>query len=82
MISVFTRILSDIRTRRVQSISIILVVSIAMFLASTSLITISSIQSPFDRYFVDLNGAHLWVSIDAHADSTELESISLLMMQR
>jgi len=52
---------ADLRGRRLQTGSVVLVVALATVLIGLALAVFGSVQAPYDRLFTQLNGAHLWV---------------------
>jgi putative ABC transport system permease protein len=73
--AIWYRVRADLRGRRVQAGSVILVIALSTLLASLGLVALDSIRAPFDRLFTQLNGAHLWVHISPHPSQTELDTI-------
>src|SRR5258708_38615057 len=58
---IWYRARADLRGRRLQTGSVVLVVALATILIGLALTVFGSVQAPFDRLFTQLNGAHLWV---------------------
>ncbi len=59
--AIWYRARADLRGRRLQTGSVVLVVALATVLIGLALAVFGSVQAPFDRLFTQLNGAHLWV---------------------
>ena len=73
--AIWYRVRADLRGRRVQTASVILVIALATLLVGLGLVALDSIRAPFDRMFTQLNGAHLWVRVAAHPSQAELDAI-------
>src|SRR5262245_32098410 len=69
--AVWYRVYADLRSRRVQTASMLLVVMLSTLLVGLGLVVIGSVQAPFDRLFAQLNGAHLWLVTSSHAPFTK-----------
>ena len=59
--AIWYRVRADLRGRRGQAGSVMLVVALATWLMGLGLVIFGSVSAPFDRLFTQLNGAHLWV---------------------
>jgi putative ABC transport system permease protein len=59
--AIWFRLRADLRGRRWQAGSVLLVVALATWLIGMGLVIFGSVSAPFDRLFTQLNGAHLWV---------------------
>jgi putative ABC transport system permease protein len=62
----------DVRSRRLQSASILLLTALSAFLIGISTLTLLNADSPFDRLFVQLHGAHVWAF---YPDSTTTSDV-------
>src|SRR5215467_15900452 len=69
--AVWYRVYADLRSRRVQTASMLLVVMLSTLLVGLGLVVIGSVQAPFDRLFTQLNGAHLWLVTSSYAPFTQ-----------
>jgi putative ABC transport system permease protein len=72
------RVRADLRGRRVQTISVALVVALSTLLIGLGLVVFASVQAPFDTLFTQLNGAHLWLysSAPTPLTPTQLDAIT------
>ena len=59
--AIWYRVRADLRGRRGQAGSVLLVVVLATWLIGLGLVIVGSVSAPFDRLFTQLNGAHLWL---------------------
>jgi len=66
---------ADLRGRRLQTGSVVLVVALATVLIGLALAVFGSVQAPYDRLFTQLNGAHLWVYYPAAPTRGQLDAI-------
>jgi putative ABC transport system permease protein len=73
--AIWYRVRADLRGRRVQTGSVVLIVALSTLLVGLGLVTSDSIRAPFDRLFTQLNGAHLWVRTSAHPSPAELDTV-------
>lgn len=69
---------ADLRTRRVQtaSITLILALAAAVLTLGVSLVRCNSMQDIWDRFFAQSNGAHIWFT--GNSATTDLASIGSL----
>jgi putative ABC transport system permease protein len=67
------RVHADLRGRRIPAGSVALVVALSTLLIGLALVTFASVQAPFDRLFTQLNGAHLWVYLNAANPQTQAQ---------
>jgi putative ABC transport system permease protein len=69
---------ADLRGRRIQTASVIVVVALSMLLMGLGLVVFMSVQAPFDTLFTQLNGAHLWIYSSAPTPLTpaQLDAIT------
>lgn len=74
--AIWYRIRADLRRRRLQAISVILVVALSTLLVELAFVAIASVSAPFDRLFNDLHGAHLRFYLSASPTKMELDTIS------
>jgi putative ABC transport system permease protein len=76
--AIWLRVRADLRGRRVQTGSVLLLVALSTVLVGLGLVVFGSVQAPFDRLFSQLNGAHLWITTDPHTPLTpaQLDAIT------
>jgi putative ABC transport system permease protein len=76
--AIWYRARADLRGRRVQTGSVLLLVMLATLLVGLGLVVFGSVQAPFDTLFTRLNGAHLWLYADPHSPLTpaQVDAIS------
>jgi putative ABC transport system permease protein len=67
------RMYADLRGRRIPAGSVALVVALSTLLIGLALVTFASVHAPFDRLFTQLNGAHLWVYLNAANPQTQAQ---------
>ncbi len=73
--AIWYRARADLRGRRLQTGSVVLVVALATVLIGLALAVFGSVQAPFDRLFTQLNGAHLWVYYPSAPTRGQLDAI-------
>jgi putative ABC transport system permease protein len=73
--AIWYRARADLRGRRLQTGSVVLVVALATVLIGLALAVFGSVQAPFDRLFTQLNGAHLWVYYPSAPTQGQLDAI-------
>src|SRR5262249_33731038 len=71
--AIWYRVRADLRGRRAQTASVLLLVTISTLLVGLGLVVFGSVQAPFDTLFTRLNGAHLWVYTNPHAQFTQAQ---------
>src|SRR5215831_12471141 len=71
--AIWYRVRADLRGRRAQTASVLLLVTLSTLLVGLGLVVFGSVQAPFDTLFTRLNGAHLWVYTDPHAQFTQAQ---------
>jgi putative ABC transport system permease protein len=64
---------ADLLGRRAQTASVLLLVTISTLLVGLGLVVFGSVQAPFDTLFTRLNGAHLWLYTNPHAQFTQAQ---------
>jgi ABC-type lipoprotein release transport system permease subunit len=64
---------ADLRGRRVQTGSVVLIVALASLLVGLGLVVFGSVQAPFDNLFTQLNAAHLWLNTSPQAQFTQAQ---------
>src|SRR5258708_14571230 len=72
---IWYRARADLRGRRLQTGSVVLVVALAPVLIGLALAVFGSVQAPFDRLFTQLNGAHLWVYYPSSPTQGQLNAV-------
>jgi putative ABC transport system permease protein len=73
--AIWYRVLADLRGRRVQTGSVLLLVALSTLLVGLGLVVFGSVSAPFDRLFTQLNGAHLWVYTSQPLSPGQLDAI-------
>src|SRR5215813_4768912 len=71
--AIWYRVHADLRGRRAQTASVLLLVTVSTLLVGLGLVVFSSVQAPFDSLFTRLNGAHLWLYTDPRAQLTQAQ---------
>jgi len=71
--AIWYRVRADLRGRRVQTGSVLLLVALSTLLVGLGLVVFGSVQAPFDNLFTQLNGAHLWLSTSPRAPFTQAQ---------
>jgi putative ABC transport system permease protein len=71
--AIWYRVRADLRARRAQTASVLLLVTLSTLLVGLGLVVFGSVQAPFDTLFGRLNGAHLWLYTDPHAQFTQAQ---------
>lgn len=60
-LAIWYRVRADLRGKRIQNSSVVLIVALSTLLVGLGLTVFTSVQAPFDSLFSKLNGAHLWL---------------------
>src|SRR5258708_14356540 len=71
--AIWYRVRADLRGRRVQTGSVVLIVALSTLLIGLGLIVFGSVQAPFDSLFTQLNGAHVWLTTSPQAQFTQAQ---------
>ncbi len=71
--AIWYRVRADLRGRRVQTGSVLLLVALSTLLVGLGLVVFGSVQAPFDNLFTQLNGPHLWLSTAPRAPFTQAQ---------
>lgn len=74
--AIWYRVRADLRGRRIAAGSVALVVALSTLLISLALVSFASVQAPFDRLFTQLNGAHLWMYLQAPASQAQIDAVT------
>ncbi len=69
------RLRAELRSRRLQAMSVVLLVTLAMTLAGLGLVALASITGPFDRLFSELHGAHVWLYLSSQPPDAAITTI-------
>src|SRR5215831_9737769 len=71
--AIWFRVRADLRGRRVQTGSVLLLVALSTLLVGLGLVVFGSVQAPFDNLFTQLNGPHLWLNTSPSAPLTSAQ---------